>query len=173
MRTMISVRALSRTTNNRLQAYMLLLLGVSFLTVAKLGILNSYSLGEFLFGLGMLIAALFKPNRLMLAGLLTTLLGIGTILNFQHFIPGNQFLAAHLLAIGLALLGIAWMSHRGYISSDIVTPGLLILGVGVVEYLQAAHLTPPTFLPFALSLWLPGSGLLVLGLIHLATSARK
>jgi hypothetical protein len=70
-------------------------------------------------------------------------------------------------------LGIAWMRHRGYISSDIVTPGLLILGVGVVEYLQAAHLTPSTFLPFALSLWLPGSGLLVLGLIHLATSARK
>lgn len=173
MRTMISVRALSRTTNNRLQAYMLLLLGVIFLAVAKWGILNSYSLGEFLFGLGMLTAALFKPNRLMLAGLLTTLLGVGTILNFQHFIPGNQFLAAHLLAIGLALLGIAWMSHRGYISSDIVTPGLLILGVGVVEYLQAAHLTPPTFLSFALSLWLPGSGLLVLGLIHLAPSARK
>jgi heme O synthase-like polyprenyltransferase len=48
MRAMIPVRALSRTTNNCLQAYMLLLLVVSFLAVAKLGILNSYSLGEFL-----------------------------------------------------------------------------------------------------------------------------
>ena len=48
MRAMIPVRALSRTTNNRLQAYMLLLQGVSFLAVTKLGILNSYSLGEVL-----------------------------------------------------------------------------------------------------------------------------
>ena len=166
-----SMSASSRA-NNRRQAYVLLLLGVLFLVVAKLGILNSYSLGEFLFGLGMLAAALFKPNRLILAGWITSLLGIATILNFQHFIPGSQFLAAHLLAIGLALLGFAWMSRRGYISTDNITPALLILGVGVIEYLQAAHLTPPTFLPFALSLWLPGFGLLLLGLVCLGTSGR-
>jgi len=141
--------------------------------VARLGILNSYSMGEFLFGLGMLAAGLLKPNRLLLAGWLTTLLGAATILNFQHVIRGSQFLAAHLLAIGLALLGFAWMSRRGYIGADIVTPALLILGIGGIEYLQAAHLAPPTFLPFALSLWLPGFGLLLLGLVSLVPSARK
>jgi hypothetical protein len=161
------------TTNNHLQAYLLLLLGVVFLVVAKLGILNSYSLGELLFGLGMLATGLLKLNRLILAGWLTTLLGVASFLNFQHLIPGSQFLATHLLAIGLALLGCAWMYRHRYVDADIVTPALLILGVGVIEYLQAAHLTPPTFLPFALSLWLPGYGLLMLGLVCLATSARK
>ena len=84
----------------------------------------------------------------------------------------SQVLTAHILAIGLGLLGIAWMARRGYISAGALTPALFVLGVGVTEYLQAAHFTPATLVPFALSLWLPGFGLFVLGLFSLVTRER-
>jgi hypothetical protein len=157
--------------NNRRQAYVLLLLGVVFLTVAWLGMLNSYSLGVLFFGLGMLGAALFNPGRFLQVGWLMTWIGVATLLIFDQYIPGNQALTAHILAIGLGLLGIAWMARHGYAAVGALTPSLFVVGVGVAEYFQAAHLTPTPFLHFALSLWLPGSGLLVLGLVSLATSA--
>ena len=71
------------------------------------------------------------------------------------------------------LLGIAWMAHRGYIGTGALTPGLFVVGLEVVEFLQAAHLTPATLVPFALSLWLPGSGLFALGLFSLVTNGRN
>src|SRR5438067_3016978 len=154
-------------TNNRRQAYALLLLGVVFLAISGLGILNPYPLGVLLFGLGMLGVAPLNPRRFLSAGWLTTWLGVATFLMFQHYIPDSQTLTAHLLAIGLGLLGIAWMTHRGYLGSGALTPGLFVVGLGVVESLQAAHLTPATLVPFSLSLWLPGSGVSVLGLVAL------
>ncbi|MFL5656302.1 MAG: hypothetical protein ACJ8CB_19235 [Ktedonobacteraceae bacterium] len=159
-------------TSNRRQAYALLLLGVVFLIIAWLGILNPYPLGVLLFGLGMLGVAPLNPRRFLSTGWLMTSLGVATFLMFRHSIPGSQLLTAHLLAIGVGLLGIAWMARRGCISTGTLTPGLFVVGVGVTEYLQAAHLTPASLLPFALSLWLPGSGLFVLGLVSLATSGR-
>ena len=91
---------------------------------------------------------------------------------FRHTIPDSQVLTAHLLAIGLGLLGIAWMARRGYVGAGALTPGLFVVGVGVIEYLQAVHLMPSTVVPFALSLWLPGFGLFALGLVSLAASGR-
>src|SRR6202043_1685487 len=111
-------------------------------------------------------------RRFLSAGCLTTSLGVTTFLMVRKYIPDSQILTAHLLSIGLGLLGIAWMARRGYISAGALAPGLFVVGVGVTEYLQTAHLTPPTLVPFALSLWLPGSGLFVLGLVSLATSGR-
>ncbi len=162
----------SSPANNCRQAYVLLLLGVVFLAIAWLGILNSSSLGVLLFGLGMLGVAPLNPRRFLSVGWLTTSLGVATFLMFRQYIPDSQVLTAHLLAIGLGLLGIAWMARRGYISAGALTPGLFVVGVGVTEYLQAVHLTPATLVPFALSLWLPGFGLFVLGLFTLATSIR-
>jgi hypothetical protein len=153
---------------NRRQAYALLLLGVVFLAVAWLGILNPYPLGVLLFGLGMLGVAPLNPRRFLPAGWLMTSLGVATFLMFRQYIPDSQVLTAHLLAIGLGLLGIAWIARRGYISAGALTPALFVVGVGVTEYLQAAHLTPSILVPFALSLWLPGSGLFLLGLVSLA-----
>lgn len=158
--------------NNRRQAYALLLLGVVFLAIAWLGILNPYPLGVLLFGLGMLGVAPLNPRRFLSIGWLMTSLGVATFLMFRHSIPGSQFLTTHLLAIGLGLLGIAWMARRGHISTGSLTPGLFVVGVGVTEYLQATHLTPSPLLPFALSLWFPGFGLFVLGLVSLAASGR-
>ncbi len=171
MQQLFSLSANSRATNRR-QAYVLLLLGVVFLIVAGLGLLNSYPVGELFFGLGMLAAAPLNTHRFLAAGWLTTLIGLAGFLIFGHALPGNQILAAHVLAIGLGLLGIGWMARRSYVRAETLTPSLLVVGVGVVEYLQAAHLTPAHFLSFALSLWLPGYGLLVLGLLALAMSGR-
>ena len=109
--------------NNRRQAYALLLLGVVFLFIAWLGILNPYALGVLLFGLGMLAVAPLNPRRYLSAGWLTTSLGVATFLMFRNYIPASQILTAHLLAIGLGLLGIAWMAQRGYTSRGELTPG--------------------------------------------------
>ncbi len=166
-----SMSAWSRA-NNRRQAYVLLLLGLIILAVAWLGMLNSSSMGVLLFGLGMLAVATLNPRRFLAAGWLMTSLGVATFLMFRHYIPDSQVLTAHILAIGLGLLGIAWMARRGYISAGALTPALFVLGVGVTEYLQAAHFTPSTLVPFALSLWLPGFGLFVLGLFSLVTRER-
>src|SRR6266851_3239418 len=120
----------------------------------------------------MLGAALFNPRRLLSIGWLTTSLGVAPFLMSRHYIPDSQVLTAHLLVIGLGLLGIAWMTRRGYVAAGVLTPGIFVVGVGVTEYLQAAHLTPSPLVPFALSLWLPGFGLSVLGLASLATIRR-
>lgn len=154
--------------NNRRQAGMLLLSGIVLLVMARVGVLNAYPAGELLFGLGMLAAAPLNMQRLLAAAWLTTLIGLAGFLVFSHMLPASQLLAVHVLAVGLGLLGIRWMTRRGFISVGTLTPGLLVAGVGIVEYLQAAHLTPPHFLSFALSLWFPGIGLLLLGLLFLA-----
>lgn len=159
-------------TDTRRQAYILLLLGFIFLVVAGLGMFNSYAVGVLLFGLGMLGAASLNPSRFLPAGSLTTMLGVATFLMFRQYIPNSQIMSAHILAFGLGLLGIAWMAHRGYIGTGALTPGLFVVGVGVVEFLQAAHLTPTALVPFALSLWLPGSGLFALGLFSLVANRR-
>ena len=162
----------SRHVNIRRQAYALLLLGIVFLIVARLGMLNPYSLGVLLLGLGILGVAPFNPRRFVSAGWLMASLGVATFLMFRHSIPDSQVLTAHLLAIGLGLLGIAWMARRGYIRAGALTPGFFVVGIGVIEYLQAVHLMPSTVVSFALSLWLPGFGLFVLGLVSLAASGR-
>jgi len=125
-----------------------------------------------LFGLGMLGVTPLNTRRFLSAGWLTTMLGGATFLMFRQYVPNSQIISVHILAIGLGLLGIAWMAHRGYIGAGALTPGLFVVGLGVVEFLQAAHLTPSTLVPFALSLWLPGFGLFVLGLFSLVASGR-
>ena len=144
----------SSHVNSHRQAYALLLLGVVFLIVARLGILNPYSLGVLLLGLGILGVAPFNPRRFLLAGWLMASLGVATFLMFRHSIPDSQVLTAHLLAIGLGLLGIAWMARRVYISAGALTPGFFVVGVGVTEYLQAVHLMPSTVVPFSLAPWI-------------------
>ena len=162
----------SAYSHNYRQTYVLLLLGFVFLTLAWLGMFNSFSIGVLLLGLGMLVVGLLNPRRFLSAGWLMASLGVATFLMFRHSIPDSQVLTAHLLAIGLGLLGIAWMARRGYIRAGVLTPGFFVVGVGVTEYLQAVHLMPSTVVPFALSLWLPGFGLFALGLVSLAASGR-
>ena len=53
-----------------------------------------------------------------------------------------------------------------------MTPGLIVVAVAIVEFLLAEHLTPGNFVPFMLSLWLPGIGLLIPGLIYGVVSIR-
>ncbi len=170
-----SARATKRT-NSRLQAFLLLILGVLCLLAAWLLHPNAYAypVGIVVLGLGMLLAAALNPYRLLIGGILTTLIGIAVFLSFKPVIPvlRGQDLITFILAIGLALLGIALMTRRGYIGAGAVTPGLIVVAVAIIELLLAEHLTPGNFVPFMLSLWLPGIGLLVLGLIYVAVSVR-
>ena len=172
MRTTLSIDT-SNQSHSRRQAYVLLLLGGVFLALAQLHVLNPYPVGELLFGLGMLAASMLNPGRFMAAGWLASSIGVATVLIFGHFIPAGQVLTAHILAIGLGLLGMTWMTRRGYLDAGTLTPALLVIVVAAIEYLVAAHLAPIGLVPFMLSLWLPGLGLPVLGLTALATSGRK
>src|SRR5712692_9578996 len=135
----------SSRANNRRQASVLLLLGVIFLTVAWLSMFNSYSIGVLLFGLGMLLAATLNPRRFLSVGWLTTMLGVAAFVISRQYIPNSQILTAHILTIGLGLLGIASMARRFSIGEGILTSAFFVLGLGIVEYLQAVHLTPATF----------------------------
>src|SRR5258708_28691119 len=130
-------------------------------------------MGDLLFVFSMRGEEMLNPRRFPAVAWLTTLIGLAGFLIFGHILPGNQILAVHVMAIGLGILGIRWMARRGYIGTDTMMPGLVIISVGIIEYLQAAHLTPAHFLSFALSLWLPGYGLLLLGLVCLVTARRK
>ncbi len=165
----------TRSSSERRQALALIILGIIFLLGAALLRLNTneYPLGVLLLGIGMLIATVFNPYRLTIAASLTTALGIAVFLFFKHLIPGGQVLPAYILAIGLALLAIAYLTRQGYVGAGAVSPAILVLLVGIVEALLIAGLTPPGFLPFMLSLWLPGVGLLLLGAMYFLLSIRK
>lgn len=159
---------------NLYQAYVLLLLGIIFLLLAWLlhPSTSDYPIGVMMLGIGMAIAALLNPYRLVIASWLTTLLGIAVFLSFSHRIPGDQVFPAYIIAMGVALIGIALMGRRGYIKAGAVTPGLLVLLVGIIEALLVANRTPNNFVPFMLSLWLPGIGLCALGLLYVVASIR-
>ncbi|MBV9712743.1 MAG: hypothetical protein JO011_17710 [Ktedonobacteraceae bacterium] len=172
---MTSTMAARIARANRIrQTYTLLGLGVVFILAALLLRLNPYGypVGVLLLGIGLLIGAFLYPPRLMIAGWLVTPLGIAVFLTFKHLIPGNQILAFYILAIGVGMLAIALAARRGYVGKGAVSTGLIVLAVGIVELLLALGLTPPGFIPFMLSLWLPGIGLIVVGLLYLLTNGR-
>ncbi|HEY7414617.1 MAG TPA: hypothetical protein VH593_05460 [Ktedonobacteraceae bacterium] len=154
------------------QALALLLLGIICLLIAWL-LHPTYPIGVLVLGLGMLVAVLFNPHRLVIAASLVTAVGLAVFLFFSHALPGNQVLSSYIVAIGIGLLAIAFATRRGYVGAGAVSPALIVLLVGVVEALLAANLTPPGFISFMLSFWLPGLGLLVLGLIYLFANWRE
>ncbi len=161
-------------TNNRRQAYVLLVLGVLFLLFALILHPNpfAYPLGLLLFGVGMLIAAFFNPYRLMIGGILVTVIGASIFFAFKNTIipDANNSI---VLAIGLGMLGMAFAARRGYITAGALTPAIIVLLVGLVEYGPTAHYLPSIAAPFILSLWFPGLGLLLLGLIYLLADSRR
>ena len=154
-----------------MQSYLLLGFGVVCLLGVLLLRLNYrvYPVGLFLFGLGLLIAATVNPSLLMVAGLFFTFVGAAFFLAFrQLFLFDNALL---IIAIGLALIGIAIMARRGYVGAGALTPGLFTLLVGVIQYPPLG--IGPRLAPFILSLWFPGVALLILGLVYWFLSTRK
>ncbi len=162
----LAVRA-AFSDRNRRQSYLLIGLGIIFLLGALLLHLNplTYPIGLFLFGAGVLAAALLNPHRLLIAGILITLIGISIFFAFKPVIPDGG--GTLFFAIGLSLLAIAFAARRGYIGAGAITPALIILFVGLIEYGPTYRLFPTGFAPFILSLWFPGLGLLALGIIYL------
>lgn len=164
------MRAAVRVRNLR-QAYALLILGAVCLLLAWLWH-PAYPLGVLVLGLGMSIACLLNPYRLAAASWLVAPLGLAVLLVFNRTLPGSQTFPAYIIALGLGLLGCALMARRGYIGKGPITPGLIVLAVGVIEYLLIGGDTPGNFVPFMLSFWLPGIGLLVLGVLYLLANLR-
>ena len=156
------------------QTYTLLGLGVAFILAALILRLNPYDypLGVLLFGIGLLIGAFLYPPRLMVAGWLITPLGLAVFFTFKHIIPANQVLAFYIFAIGIGLLIIALAARRGYVTKGTVSPALIILAAGLIELLQANNLIPSGLIAFMLSLWFPGIGLIIVGLIYLLINGR-
>lgn len=171
----VTSSGLTPGTGARRQAIILFLLGLLFLALALVLHPDAYTypLGVLLLGIGMLVATLFYPARLIIASCMLTTLGIAIFLFFKHLIPGNQVFPSYILAIGVGLLIIAFFTHRGYIGSGAFTPALLVIAVGIIEALLSANLTPPGFLSFMLSLWLPGTGLLLLGVIYFLLPGKR
>ncbi|MGZ3610257.1 MAG: hypothetical protein ACXWPS_17835 [Ktedonobacteraceae bacterium] len=179
MSTKIFSRTLPKNTMY-LQAYVLLVLGIVCLLIALLihPSTNEYPVGVMIFGLGMLIACLVNPYRLVIASFLTTALGIAVYLFFKHLIPGNEVFPEYIIAMGIGLIGIALMGRRGFVGAGALTPGIFVLGVGIIEFwlingYSIGSLTPERFITFMLSIWLPGIGLTILGFTYLLISTRK
>ena len=179
----MSTKIFPRTSSKSkmyLQAYLLLILGIVCLLVALLlhPSTGEYPVGVMIFGLGMLIACIVNPYRLVIASFLTTALGIAVYLFFKHLIPGDEVFPEYIIAMGIGLIGIALMGRRGFVGAGALTPGIFVLGVGVIEFwlingYSIGSLTPERFITFMLSFWLPSIGLLLLGLIYLLLSLRK
>jgi len=163
-----------------LQAYVLLFLGIVCLLAALLihPSTNEYPVGVMIFGLGMLIACIVNPYRLVIASFMTTALGVAVYLFFKHLIPGNEVFPEYIIAMAIGLIGIALMARCGYVGAGAFTPGIFVLGVGIIEYwlingYSIGSLTPERFITFMLSFWLPGIGLIILGFTYLLISTRK
>ncbi|MEO8970289.1 MAG: hypothetical protein ABI406_01675 [Ktedonobacteraceae bacterium] len=168
-----------RTTHvkNLRQAYVLLISGVITLLAAWFihPNLSNYPIGPLVLGIGFCIAASFNPYRLAVVSWLALLLGIYVYFefnkNFIHF-NGNEAFPALIIALGLGLLGIVFMARRGYVKPGAISPAIIVLGVGILEYLLAANLTPSNTITFILSLWFPAYSLLLFGIFYLVTSRR-
>lgn len=165
--------AITRARNLR-QAYTLLALGVVCLLVAWLAhpSTNDYPLGVLALGIGLLVGGLLNPYKLLIGGWLGTLVGLAVFLFFSHRISGNQAFPIYIVAMGVALIMIGILGRRGYVKAGAISPGLIVLGIGIVEVLLVANRIPPGFLPFVLSFWFPGIVLMLAGLFYLATSGR-
>ncbi|GCE03263.1 hypothetical protein [Dictyobacter aurantiacus] len=172
---MVRSSSVARIHPDQRQAYILLLLGIIALLIAWLLHPDPfrYPLGVLSLGIGMLIAALFNPGRLVIASSLTTAIGIAVFFTFSGQLPGNLVFPVYILALGIGLLIIAFAARRGYVGRGALSPAIIVMGVGIIEVLLARHLTPANFIPFMLSFWLPGLGLLILGIIYLLTSLRS
>lgn len=155
---------------DRLQAYVLLGLGIILLLGALLLHPSPFAapIGLLFFGLGTLIAAAFNPARLTIAGVIYTLIGAVIFDAFKPIIPYDNGMA--VIAVGLALLAIAFLARRGYIGTGAISPGILILIVGFLLYPPTGRTIARLLAPFILSLWFPGLMLLLLGLIYYVRS---
>ena len=150
-----------------LQAYFLIVLGIILLLFALILRLNPFALpiGLFVFGAGLLIAAIINPKRLIIAGLLLTLIGAVIFTAYKHvgIVYDNSLV---VIVVGVALLGIALAARRGYVGASAFTPGVIVLLVGLLLYSPIGGAANRAIAPFILSLWFPGIAFVLLGVIY-------
>jgi len=172
--SILSSRSFSTYSRPNLQAYFLIALGILLLLIALILHPNPFALpiGLFIFGAGLLIAAFINPKRLVIAGLLITLIGAAIFTAFKHVgIPYDNSIV--VIGVGLALLGIALAARRGYVSASAFTPGVLVLLVGLLLYPPTGRVLDRVGAPFILSLWFPGIAFVLLGVIYWIINNRR
>jgi hypothetical protein len=178
----------TRQKSRRLQAYVLLILGIIALILAQFLHLRpfEYPIGILAFGFGLVIAFFFNPRHLAVASWMIFFMGIEIFLLFKtHIIPANQTLSTFVLAIAAGLLVVTILGKLGFVGKGAISPFIFVLIFGLLEYaLAAGQLTvtytsigitslnadpslPKDALNFLLSLWLPGIGLILFGLYYL------
>lgn len=180
-----------RAARNRLQAYVLIILGIICLLLAWLlspdrfhfsRYTNSanfpfypdphhYPIGLLALGVGFLIAFFFNPRRLAVLTWMVLLMGIEIYLLYTNRIPGNQALSTFVLAIGIGLIGVAIVSILGLVRRWPFAAAIFVIIVGILEYLLAANMLPSFWVSFILTLWMPGVVLLIFGIVFLITSS--
>ena len=114
-----------------------------------------------IFGLGMLIACIVNPYRLVIASFMTTASGVAVYLFFKHLIPGNEVFPEYIIAIAIGLIGIALMACAVMLGRATFTPGIFVSGVGIIELgaingYSIGSLTPERFITCMLSFGFPG-----------------
>jgi hypothetical protein len=159
-----------------LQAYILLGFGLIFLLGALLLHLNPFAVpvGLFLFGLGLLISAAFNPARLMIPGVIYTLIGAVIFIAYKPIIPFIPYDGGLVvIVVGIAMLALALLARQGYVGKGAMSPGFLVLLVGLFLYPPTGKAATKFFAPIILSLWFPGVMLLLIGLIYWFLSIRR
>ncbi len=146
---------------------LLFLLGAIFFPVQPLKV----PVGLFCFGLGILLSTVFNPSRLVIAGVLFTLIGAAIFLAYKPILPYDNALV--VIAVGMALCILSFLTRRGYVGAGAITPGLVVLLVGLLLYPPTGGTASRFLAPFLLSLWFPGILLLLLGVIYGILSLRQ
>ena len=103
--------------------------------------------------------------------MLFTLIGAAIFIAYKPLFKYDNALV--VIAVGIALLGIAFAARRGYVGGGAFTPGILVLLVGLVLYPPIGNSIDGTIAPFILSLLFPSIMFLLLGVIYLALDRRK
>ena len=151
-----------------LQAVLLCLLA---LIALLLGLTNSFKIDPVLAtGIGLLLGFLVYRRRLLILSAIVLPLGIVNQLFDKGIIKGQYLEPAHLLALALGLLSVAWAMHNRptWAAPGARSPGVVVAVLGATLLLAGVSGAAARFI---FSFWMPVVVLGGLGLTYLLASA--
>ena len=151
-----------------LQALLLCLLA---LVALLLGLTNTFKIDPVLAtGIGLLLGFLVYRRRLLILSAIVLPLGIVNQLFDKGIIKGQYLEPAHLLALGLGLVIVAWAMHNRprWAAPGARSPGIIVVVLGATLLLAIASGAAARYI---FSFWMPVVVLGGLGLAYLLASA--